>query len=635
MKEKVTLIKLTSEQLRKIRGGYSMSANGNSEGRISREELIIMTRRAKLANTQDIVREAMIYQKGARGIFDVKIHGIWITWCKQSSYDVMEATGVHMEAFYGDKDRYNVSANKAYRNVEKYQDSWAMMYANIKMHDMQNYNNIGGVLKQKLYQEGLTQCPIQEISADEAQKLANQGYTVVAMWKNPNKVKDENGNWQEVSGHMATLRPDYAPYDSKAGPLVSNVGDKNSIETVNKRFYVGFKSDTVKYYYDKNQTFTPNKDYRGPAYDFTTGKQSPSIHDTDYNKIDYLAWQTRVEMEDALIDKVKDELITEEMYKQVSKQIEKEVNKIFNRQSLLNQRSNNNLDLVGQGCRVYLAGNTSYNFIKHYVQLLKNALDKGQRRFTAVLLDNESLVQKVLAGEMSVDDAIDALNKQKAAQEAALKAAAAEVKRLEEEKKKALNGAITESEADNNQSPGTGTEASQTDDDPERAHRGEYGNNDSNDTNDNEKNKLIGTPSAHETVPDPDEPNTSPPLSEEQKPVEVSDTAPADPIENKPAPPLNKKSPETAILIPAPDPGNPSNGSPDGGHTEPIEPHDPNKHYYVQSLPRSVCNASLAASSFDRSIFDNDYMNVSAITSVRVAGFPSHDIGIKEIEFKV
>lgn len=61
-------------------------------------------------------------------------------------------------------------------------------------------------------------------------------------------------------------------------------------------------------------------------------------------------------MEDALIDKVKDELITEEMYKQVSKQIEKEVNKIFNRQSLLNQRSNINLDLVGQGCRVYLAG---------------------------------------------------------------------------------------------------------------------------------------------------------------------------------------------------------------------------------------------------------------------------------------
>ena len=52
---------------------------------------------------------------------------------------------------------------------------------------------------------------------------------------------------------------------------------------------------------------------------------------------------------------------------------------------------------------------------------------------------------------MSVDDAIDALNKQKAAQEAALKAAAAEVKRLEEEKKKAFNGAITESEADNNQ----------------------------------------------------------------------------------------------------------------------------------------------------------------------------------------
>ena len=254
-----------------------------------------------------------------------------------------------MEAFYGDKDRYNVDANNAYRNVEKYQDSWAMMYANIKMHEMQNYNNIGGILKQELYQEGLTQCPIQETSADEAQKLANQGYTVVAMWKNTNGP-----------GHMATVYPDDGKYDPDACPKISNVGGTNGIDNVAYQFVKGFHTDTVKYYYDKNQTFTPNDDYRGPAYDFTTGKQSPSIHDTDYNKIDYLARQTRVEMEDALIDKIKDELITEEMYKQVSKQIEKEMNKIFNRQSLLNQRSNNNLDLVGQGCRVYLAGNTFY-----------------------------------------------------------------------------------------------------------------------------------------------------------------------------------------------------------------------------------------------------------------------------------
>lgn len=235
MKEKVTLIRLTSEQLRKIRGGYTMSAIGNPEGRISREELILMARRAKLISAQLPGLEAAIYQRGARENYDSPTLQEGTTYCNQHSYDVMEATGVHMEAFYGNKNRYNVNANKACQNVRKYINDWANTCVGNTIRKMKqephipdyviNKNNIS-FNQWALYQEALAQCPIQEISADEAQKLANQGYTVVAMWENPNKVKDENGNWQEVSGHMAMLRPDYAPYDSKAGPLVSNVGDK-------------------------------------------------------------------------------------------------------------------------------------------------------------------------------------------------------------------------------------------------------------------------------------------------------------------------------------------------------------------------------------------------------------------------
>ena len=121
---------LTNEELRKICGGRSFSSinselQGNSE---------VFNRKSTLATAQKITREAAIYYKGARGINDNASTKEDTTWCNQSSYDIMEATGVHMEAFYGDDGKkYGikrgagewVNANKACDNVEKYIDSHA------------------------------------------------------------------------------------------------------------------------------------------------------------------------------------------------------------------------------------------------------------------------------------------------------------------------------------------------------------------------------------------------------------------------------------------------------------------------------------------------------------------------------
>jgi hypothetical protein len=55
-----------------------------------------------------------------------------------------------------------------------------------------------------------------KVSAEEAQKHANQGKPAVAAWKN-------NGG----TGHVAMVRPDDAPFDPKKGPTIAQAGGGN------------------------------------------------------------------------------------------------------------------------------------------------------------------------------------------------------------------------------------------------------------------------------------------------------------------------------------------------------------------------------------------------------------------------
>jgi len=135
------IIKLTDEELLKINGG------GEINDAIDDEVILSRKRRINLEKSQDTVREAAIYRPYAKGNFDYEGAAEGVTWCNQSSYDVMEATGVHMEAFYGKPDGYKgkegqrgagywVNTNTACKNVENYIDKYAKEWVNAKIKEV-------------------------------------------------------------------------------------------------------------------------------------------------------------------------------------------------------------------------------------------------------------------------------------------------------------------------------------------------------------------------------------------------------------------------------------------------------------------------------------------------------------------
>ncbi|MGI5088419.1 hypothetical protein HH006_12465, partial [Treponema denticola] len=321
-------IKLTDEELLLVRGGTDKEKY-NSVGEI--------VRRTNLKYAQDVVREAAIYRPYAKGNFDYEGAAEDVTWCNQSSYDVMEATGVHMKPFYGKPDGYEgkegqrgagywVNANTACKNVENYIDKYAKEWVNAKIKEVgltnieagfdyigpnsvKNYNEAYTKKYNELYAEGKADCPIQEITAEQAQDLANQGYTVVVMWENTET--DKKGN--RYSGHISTVRPDLDKNTPTTDPQISNVGSKNELSTVSKSFQKGFEDGTVKYYYDRNQTFRANEGFEryGLAYNDLTGKQSISIHDSTYDENNYINYGKRKAEENEYLGKLKEERLEE------------------------------------------------------------------------------------------------------------------------------------------------------------------------------------------------------------------------------------------------------------------------------------------------------------------------------------
>ena len=86
---------------------------------------------------------------------------------------------------------------------------------------------------------------IKEVNLEQAQKLANQGYVVIACKK---KTAFQTG-----SPHFATIRPNAAVTHYTIDDVsVANVGNVNKVMTVHDAF---IETDTVKYYYNSRQMF--------------------------------------------------------------------------------------------------------------------------------------------------------------------------------------------------------------------------------------------------------------------------------------------------------------------------------------------------------------------------------------------
>ena len=603
-------IKLTDEELLLVRGGTDKEKY-NSVGEI--------VRRTNLKYAQDVVREAAIYRPYAKGNFDYEGAAEDVTWCNQSSYDVMEATGVHMKPFYGKPDGYEgkegqrgagywVNANTDCKNVENYIDKYAKEWVNAKIKEVgltnieagfdyigpnsvKNYNEAYTKKYNELYAEGKADCPIQEITAEQAQDLANQGYTVVVMWENTET--DKKGN--RYSGHISTVRPDLDKNTPTTDPQISNVGSKNELSTVSKSFQKGFEDGTVKYYYDRNQTFRANEGFEryGLAYNDLTGKQSISIHDSTYDENNYINYGKRKAEENEYLGKLKEERLEE----------------LKNSVMFSEFRTKEDVFPFPIG----MVTNTAKYIVDNLDSIDRRAKELRNNNMTllSIIRKGDKNVDDVLLGRITAGDYIEQKKAERAAQERAI--AEAEAKRIAEEKaakEKAEKERLAKEEEERKKK-----EASDNSD----------SGRDSNDSDENTDESIDD----HE---DNDEGSvTTPP----ENTGDGNQTPPTDGDGENPAPPNEDSSP-----------GNGGGGGNNDG-SKPKPPKipkpgdmiplsiDTNNEYYLGSLYGTKPFSAQESSAFNSTIISNELSALQPITSLNVAGLPVNDTAIKEDPFGV
>ena len=166
-----------------------------------------------LITAQDQAMENPIYRQGGGGPFGNMNPNA--TWCNQATFEIARETTPNLAtAMYGnDPNGYNTNANQAAVNLTN------------AANDINN--------------------SVTEVSAESAQTLANQGYTVVAARENT------NGG----SGHIATVRPGN-DFDEANGPMLNNIGaeERTGIIRTNRAFVGnGYVNGDVHFYYDSNQ----------------------------------------------------------------------------------------------------------------------------------------------------------------------------------------------------------------------------------------------------------------------------------------------------------------------------------------------------------------------------------------------
>ena len=172
--------------------------------------------RERLLEKQKELIEDERYQQGSEGPNNYLGATSETTWCNKATEKITFETSYELSMALrnkGDKYWENTNANDMFDNLVK-------AAGNPNSH-------------------------IIEITPEQAQNLANKGYTVVGSWKNdkPNQ-----------SGHIATVEPGYE-YEPDRGPYFGNVGTRK---------YSGFgktaleafgsdKLDKIKYFYYDNQ----------------------------------------------------------------------------------------------------------------------------------------------------------------------------------------------------------------------------------------------------------------------------------------------------------------------------------------------------------------------------------------------
>ena len=172
--------------------------------------------KSKLITNQQSVINDKNYQQGTKGPYGYEKATAETTWCNMATEKITFETSYNLSmALRNENDPYclNTTANDMYDNLIKASQTKG-----------------SGIV---------------EISAEQAQKLANKGYTVVGSWKNKDPKK---------SGHIATVEPGHE-YNVTNGPYFGNVG-KSEYTGVKQSAIDCFganKMSSIKYFYDCHQ----------------------------------------------------------------------------------------------------------------------------------------------------------------------------------------------------------------------------------------------------------------------------------------------------------------------------------------------------------------------------------------------
>ena len=172
--------------------------------------------REKLLEKQKELIEDERYQQGSEGPNNYLGATSETTWCNKATEKITFETSYELSMALrnkGDKYWENTNANDMFDNLVK-------AAGNPNSH-------------------------IIEITPEQAQNLANKGYTVVGSWKNdkPNQ-----------SGHIATVEPGHE-YNIREGPYFGNVGTRrfSGFEKTALEAFGSDKLDKIKYFYYDNQ----------------------------------------------------------------------------------------------------------------------------------------------------------------------------------------------------------------------------------------------------------------------------------------------------------------------------------------------------------------------------------------------
>ena len=421
--------------------------------------------------------------------------------------------------------------------------------------------------------------------------MANQGYTVVVMWENTET--DKKGN--RYSGHISTVRPYFRKDEEDKGPRISNVGRDNELSTVSKSFQKGFEDGTVKYYYDRNQTFRANEGFEryGLAYNDLTGKQSISIHDSTYDENNYINYGKRKAEENEYLGKLKEEKFEEYL---------KQHPELYNSES---KKINFDNPFLTYELTKYALGKMAFSVL---IDSRAKELRNNNMTLLSIIRKGDKNVDDVLLGRITAGNYIEQKKAERAAQEKAI--AEAEAKRIAEEK-----AAQEKAEKERQDKEKLARE-------DEERRRKEGGNN----------------PSPNPKKPDED--RSEPILDEDDRPGRRNKKG-EKPIKSPPKKDGGGNNPPPPKNNPPPKKGGGGGGSkpkppkiPKPGDMIPLSI-DTNNEYYLGSLYGTKPFSAQESSAFNSTIISNELSALQPITSLNVAGLPVNDTAIKEDPFGV